>query len=91
MSFILFKHEKIILNDNQNAVQISIIFKKLKIINVVITSENLQLIKSLSKIFMTSILNKLFIDIFCEKNNILFVFDILVKTLMEIITYKIKI
>lgn len=91
MSFILFKHEKIILNDNQNAVQISIIFKKLKIINVVITSENLQLIKSLSKIFMTSILNKLFISIFCERNNILFVFDILVKTLMEIITYKIKI
>ena len=91
MSFILFKHDMIILNDNQNAVQISIIFKKLKIINVVITSENLQLIKSLSKIFMTSILNKLFISIFCERNNILFVFDILVKTLMEIITYKIKI
>ena len=65
--------------------------EKLKIINVVITSENLQLIKSLLKIFMTSILNKLFINIFCERNNILFICDILVKTLMEIITYKIKI
>lgn len=91
MSFILFKHEKIILNDNQSAVQISIIFKKLKIINVVITSENLQLIKSLLKIFMTSILNKLFINIFYERNNILFICDILVRTLTEIITYKIKI